>query len=649
MGQIAPMDSVPSTPKHGRMQFLLVCAGLIMAVIAIYWPVHGFDHIHWDDPGYVYDNPMVTKGLTIEGVRWAFTSGYAANWHPLTWLSHMLDVQLFGLNTGAHHMMNVFFHALNALLVLAVFYRYTGKLWTSALVAALFAVHPLRVESVAWISERKDVLSTAFWLLTMLAYGEYARKPGILRYVSVLVLFALGLMAKPMLVTLPCVLLLMDLWPLKRMEWFRGWRTIGLRVLEKVPLFALAALCAVLTLWAQEGYGTVQSTAAFPVFVRIQNAVAAYGAYLWMMIWPVDLAVIYPHSGDTLPAWLVALAVFALGVLTATAFATVRKQPFFLAGWLWYLGTLVPVIGLVQVGIQSMADRYTYVPQIGIYLILAWLVSEGMEQFPRLRKGVIPAVVVVLLLLSVQARRQVNYWENTITLFNHALDATGPNYVAYLNLGAAYMDRDEFGEAESHFVAAHRADPTRYEPLFNLGQMRRRQGKPKEAAALLEEALRRKPDHLKSLQALGGLLLELNKPGLAKYYLEQALALEPGDAAGWVNLGIARAQTGETKASLEAFERAVVAAPHAFNAVYNAGMGFLQAGELERAVELLQRAHDLEPDDPGPAAALAACYIQAGRAEDARTLIDELSQNHPSYPDIPRLKKALGELLGKKE
>jgi hypothetical protein len=388
---------------------------------AVFAPVLRNEFTSYDDRTYVSANRHIQRGLSAEAVRWAFTTTRAANWHPVTWVSHMIDVTVFGLAPGPAHAVNLALHVANVLLLFVFFARTTGAAGRSAVVAALFAVHPLHVESVAWIAERKDVLSTLFWLLATWEYVEYARSRSTGRLALVAFLMALGLLAKPMLVTLPFTLLLLDRWPLGRAS--AGWKAL---VVEKLPLFALSIAACVATFLAQQAGGAVASVERFPAPVRVANAIWSYVAYLELTLWPRRLAVFYPHPGSSLPAWKVALAASILAAMTSLAVMLRRSRPYVLTGWLWYVGTLVPVIGLVQVGNQGMADRYTYVPLIGIFVIVAWTAASWGSH------TTIPAVAVVLA-LAAAARAQVMEWRDTVTVFTHALAVTGPNPTALVN------------------------------------------------------------------------------------------------------------------------------------------------------------------------------------------------------------------------
>ena len=446
-----------STALH-RRNLPWVTACICVCLFVLTWVVFGqtlrYDFVNYDDPRYVYQNTRITSGINFANVAWAFSHIHSENWHPLTTITHMLDCQLHGLNAGWHHFTNVLLHCLAVVLLFVALERMTGALWRSAFVSAVFAVHPLHVESVAWIAERKDVLSAFFFMLTLLAYLHYTRAPSIGRYLTVALVVALGLMSKPMLVTLPFVLLLLDYWPLGRFEAHRsntGRRLLQL-VLEKIPLIALSAVSSIVTFLAQRG--AIGWTEQLPVSARISNALVAYVIYIRQMFWPARLAVFYPHPENRLPVWEISLAFIVLVGITAAAFVFRKKAPYFVTGWLWYLGMLVPVIGLVQVGWQGHADRYTYLPQIGLYIAVTWAVTDLTRswRFQRMALGV--AALIVVGALSWRCWLQTSYWRDSETLFTHALAVTSNNDVALNNLGIIFLDKGQLDDAISKLQAA---------------------------------------------------------------------------------------------------------------------------------------------------------------------------------------------------
>jgi hypothetical protein len=482
-GREAPREPLEARRPPSRFVLALL---LTVATLAVFAQVVGFEFVDYDDNLYVTANPYVKEGLTLAGVRWAFTTFAAANWHPLTWISLMLDWSIGGPGPRVFHLTNLILHLANVLLLFFVLDRMTGRRRPSAVTAALFAIHPLHVESVAWVAERKDVLSTLFMFLTLVAYAGFVERPGLVRRLAVVVLFALGLMAKPMLVTLPVLLLMLDAWPLRRK---RPWRHL---VLEKAPLFALSIATGAMTFVAQRQGGTVGSLTLYPLGVRVANAVVATAAYLGKAIWPTRLAVFYPHPGASLSAWMVAGSAVVLAALTLGAIHVRRSRPYLLFGWAWYLVTLAPVAGIVQVGWQARADRYTYIPLIGIFLGVVWAVSDHFAGRPALLGSLASASLVML---GIGAFVQAGYWRDSETLFRHALAVTDNNAVAHNNLGTALLRRGLQSEAGEHFAEAVRIDPSFADAHSNLGVALGRQGRIDEAILEFQRALDLEPDH----------------------------------------------------------------------------------------------------------------------------------------------------------
>ncbi len=516
---------------------LWLCLFLAASILAIYLPVCGYEFINYDDPVYVVENDTVRRGLTLEGTRWAFTSMHAANWHPVTWLSHMLDVQMYGLNAGAHHSTNVIFHILNIMLLFLLLRRTTGALWRSAMVAVLFAVHPLHVESVAWISERKDVLSAFFGFLTLLAYAEYVKRPGWLRYGTALLLFALGMMSKPMVVTLPFLMLLLDYWPLNRYVQENGVRRFAFLVKEKLPFFVLAVASCVVTMIAQGRGGAVAPLEFYSFGMRVANAIVAYVAYLGKMIWPMNLAVLYPHPGVR-PIWQVAGASLLLLGITCFVLAQTKRRSWLAVGWLWYLGTLVPVIGLVQVGLQAMADRYAYIPLIGIYIVLAWEFHEALHRWGCGVRGLALAGMAVTAVLMLIAWNQVRYWENSIALYSHTLEVTDANWSIRNNLGNAYAEINQNDQAMHHYQEAIRIKPDYFEAYNNMGTVMAKMKRRDDAVAYFLNALKYNPDSAFAHNNLGRLLAEQMKYEDAIRHFRAALRIKPDYQGAQHNLQV---------------------------------------------------------------------------------------------------------------
>ncbi len=600
---------------------------------------HGF--INYDDPIYVTDNPHVRNGLTPEGFIWAFTSAYDANWFPLTWLSHMLDCQLFGLNAGLHHLTNVVLHALNALLLFALLQRMTSARWCSAFVAFVFALHPLHVESVAWVAERKDVLSALFWFLTLWAYLNYIerRSPG--RYLLIVLMFCCGLMSKPMIVTLPFVLLLLDVWPLRRKM------AAGL-LLEKLPLIALSIGASVVTYLVQRRGGAVLSIEQIPLASRIANAVISYVVYLVKFIWPTNLAVFYPHPIQ-LPAWQIIAASLALAGITALVLRGIARRPYLAVGWLWYMGTLVPVIGLVQVGAQARADRYTYIPMIGISIMLAW---GGAEVFER-RHWSKPAIAAVAAAACsawlVVAWLNVTYWQNSIRLFQHAVDVTERNHVAHNNLGVALRQDGRAAEAVGEFRTALEIRPQDAEVQDNLGEALLTVGSVNEAIPPIQEALRLKPDFAKAHVDLGSAFMRSGRSDEAATQYRLAVELAPDNAEAQYGLGGVLLAQGRTQ---EAVPHLQAALPHLMDTVrakpddadghYNLGRLFGILGRTDEAIAQFSETVRLRPDDAEAHFNLGVALAARERRQQA---VDEFSTAVRLRPDYVRAHFNLGTTL----
>lgn len=531
-----------------RGQFhLLFCLILVALSLSVFWNVQFHDFVFYDDPLYVTLNRHVQDGLTIKGCFWALTTMDASNWHPLTWLSLMLDYDLFRLNPAGYHWTNLIIHIANVILLFTVLNRMTGNIGRSAFVTALFAVHPLHVESVAWISERKDVLSTFFWLLVIWVYVRHIERPGAKTFFLLIVSFVLGLLSKPMLVTLPFVLILLDIWPLKRIsvpflcngktsgvdrERWRGWQQV---LIEKLPLFFLSFLSCVLTWLAQVNGKSLGSLEAFPMDIRIANVLNSYIQYILKVFWPSDLAFFYPYVMSLSP-WHVTGEALMLAGITILTIRWAEKRPYLAVGWFWYLGTLIPVIGIVQVGIQSMADRYTYIPLIGLFIMIAWGVPELLGS-RRSGKLFLPVLsLLILSILSVCAWQQVQYWKNSTTLFQRALAVTSKNYLAHNNFGVILYRAGRIEEAVRHFIAALQIKPTYADVHCNLGMALVANGNYHEAIRHYREALRIKPYSADIHKDIGTLLTTKGKVKEAIDHYSTALRINPDDELARVKL-----------------------------------------------------------------------------------------------------------------
>lgn len=515
---------------------------LVAAIGFAYSGVHRLSFVYFDDDEYVFENPVVAQGITVQGIHWAFTTGHAGNWHPLTWISHMFDVSLFGLRPGPQHVVNVVLHGFNTLLLFWFLVRATDKTWCSATVAALFAVHPLHVESVAWIAERKDLLSTAFLFLTLLAYKRWIDRASAGRYAIVVALFFLGLLSKPMIVTLPFLLLLLDYWPLGR------WKhddpqsqTLRRLMVEKAPLFGLALASSCVTYLVQRHGGAMHPLKSLPLTARIGNAIVAYGDYLNQTFWPTGLAILYPHPGESLSWFALIGAWLLLCTVTGLAVAAARNHPYLLTGWLWYLGMLTPVIGIVPIGYAARADRYTYVPLVGIFIALVWATDWALSAIPSAHRrhakaAVISICAAVLAVLAALSREQVQVWRDSVSLFSHAIAATSNNSEAYTHLGYVYLKQQNPAEAAIALEKAVALAPESKEAHTNLGAAYRMSGQLDKAIEHYETALQIDPEQGITRSNLGYALFQAGRFAEAEKHLREAVRLDPRNASAHANL-----------------------------------------------------------------------------------------------------------------
>jgi Tfp pilus assembly protein PilF len=593
----------PAQPGFARLPVSPWWLALLLGTVtlALYLPLLHCDFINYDDPDYITANPRMTTGLTLDNVAWAFTTGQAGNWHPLTWLSLMLDASLFGPGAAGFHFTNLLLHTANTLLLFGWLFQLTGAKWRAAAVAALFAWHPVHVESVAWVSERKDVLSTAFGFLTLWLYiiyfqsGEESKvRParGRIWYGLSLLAFALGLLSKPMLVTWPAVLLLLDYWPLSRFQPGRRKQLI----LEKIPFAVLALAACGVTFMVQRHGGAVAEVAELPPGLRAGNILLSYVRYLGKLFWPADLAVFYPYSGYW-PLPQVLLAATLLAGLTLLCWAGRRRHPWLLFGWLWYLGTLVPVIGLVQVGDQAMADRYTYIPSVGILIILVWAARE-LARLARVPALTLTVPIAALLSCLIITRLQLRYWQNSESLFRHALAVTRNNFLAHFNLGCDLLNRGQASPAAQEFRATLRLLPNFAPAHYNLGQALNQQGQA--AAAILEfqETLRLQPDYADAHNNLGIAFSQTGRPDQAIHEFQETLRLAPNWAATHYNLGILLLKQGQTSAAHDQFLAAIQCQPDYPEAHNLLGFILAESGQLDDAIVEFQTALQLRPDFP---------------------------------------------------
>ncbi|MGD0786320.1 MAG: tetratricopeptide repeat protein [Sedimentisphaerales bacterium] len=554
---------------------------LIVSTFLVFWQIRNFDFVNYDDNDYVSENPHVLNGLTADAVWWAFTTGHAANWHPLTWLSLALDRQLFGPSPGRIHLVNLLLHLANTFLLFTVIKKMTGALWQSAFVAALFALHPLHVESVAWISERKDVLSTFFWLLTMLAYARYVKQPGAVRYLLVLLIFAMGLMSKPMLVTLPFVLLLLDYWPLNRIKHFDR-QVIYRLVWEKIPFIVFSIASSVITFLAQQNSEAIFASLALKF--RIGNAFISYARYIEKMIWPSRLAVFYPNPYENVSVLYAVISAAVLLIVTILVIRLAKNHRYLVTGWFWYLGTLIPVIGFIQVGRHAMADRYTYITLTGLFIIIAWGLPQLTAKWPQRKIALGVSMVIVLTALGICAHRQVSYWKNSFVLFSHALAVTQNNYIAYNNLGIAYVDLGRWSEAIDNCKQAIKIKPNLAESHVNLGIAYSNLGRWPEAIDAYKQAIKIKPDSAKAYYNLGVAYGELGRSTEAIEAFKQAILIKSDYAKAHLNLGVAYGKLGRLSEAIEAFKQAIKIKPDYVEAHKNLGTAYLAVGDKNSAM-----------------------------------------------------------------
>ncbi len=596
---------------------MLVCA-------AVYWPVGLADFLSVDDHEYVSQNQTVQAGLTASGLRWAFDGVHVANYHPLTWLSHMLDNQLFGPKPGPQHLVNLLFHAINSVLVFVVFQRMTGHTWASAFLGGLFALHPEHVESVAWIAERKDVLSAMFWLLTMWAYAAYVERPRWWRYALALLLFAAGLLSKPMVVTLPCVLLLMDCWPLKRQE---RWREL---IVEKIPFFALSVGSCVLTVLAQARGGAVSSLEQLPLWYRLGNVVVAYFRYIRKFLWPTDLAAFYPLMRPWPRAYVIA-SVAGLLLITALVLLLAKKRPYLTVGWLWFVGTLIPVIGLVQVGIQSMADRYMYLPMIGLAVMITWAVVEGM---PR-RVHAIAGVLGVMLLCGAGyvTAKEVPYWHDSEPLFTRALDRTEPNVFTLLSLASAKVLNGNIDSAIADYRTCVRMQPHNPHVRRAFGYALREAKRYDEAHEQLKRSLSINPNDGRSWEAMARLYADEKKwPEAAEHYAAAA-ELRPDDFSIRTALSAAHYESGDREAALADLRAAEAINPSSPQPWRMAGVLLIELNRPDEAAQSLHRAIELEPDNADTYYRLGVALMNCGRGTAAVAPLMTAVKLAPTSPE----------------
>ncbi len=633
---------------------LSVCLGLGLATMALYLPLLKGGFVNYDDDIYVTQNPLVSQGFSWRASRAALNTCYGCNWHPVTTFSHMLDCQVYGLKPAGHHLSSILLHASNVMLLLLLLNSLTGKFWRSAMVAALFAWHPAHVESVAWIAERKDVLSSFFALLSLLAYTRYVHvraRPAphwgsCLWYGVALLFFALGLMSKPMVVTLPFLMLLLDFWPLARFgpaESVFTWRKSARLILEKSPFFLLSAVSCLVTFWVQKHGGAVESLEVLPLTARVTNSVVAYVQYVMLMLYPHDLAVLYPHPRQH--PWLRVLAC-AVGLIggTVAALRQVRQRPYILIGWLWFLGMLVPVIGLVQVGDQAMADRYTYLPYVGLFIAAVWGAVD-LAGDSRLRQRVaVAAGILALLACAIVTERQLRHWKNSVTLFSHAVEVTQNNAWAELNLGCALFDLRQYDAAQKHFVTAQKLKPQSAMVFLNLGKVQDKLGDLPRALEFFQEAVAYGPKNSEIHFALANTYMKLDRLDDAAAHYQLALSFNPNNAALQCDYGLLLARLGDASGAIARLNAAVRLKPSLPVAQMELGNLYAKSGKTEDAIAAYRRGIMLLPTNEVARLNLGGLMEWTGKNEEALSLYREAVKLNP---DSARARSNLGVLLAK--
>lgn len=621
---------------------MFITVALTAMVLVVYWPVQHYGFVNYDDHGYVTRNALVHSGFTVNSIKRAFTDIYVGNWHPLTMLSHMLDWRIYGIRAGGHHWTNIILHILNSILLFFILQIATGALWKSAFVAALFAVHPINVESVAWISERKNVLSTFFWFASTLFYLWYARRPDWPRYLPVFIFMALGLMAKPMLVTLPFSLLLLDYWPLNRLNWrsqshdhsaFRDApkKTIAFVMAEKLPLFALSVAFSYATLHTQKVSNAVVKLDMLPFLPRLQNAVLSYGVYLKKLFWPFDLAVLYPFD-IMMPVWQIILSASVIAAVTITAIVLRRKSPYLIVGWLWYLGTMFPVIGLVQVGKQAMADRYALIPFIGLFIVLAWGLNAGMNKL-RVRAAVPVITVLSLTALATLSHQQVKCWESTFSLFSHTVQVTKNNTVAHSQMAEQLLDMNRVDDAIAHGEKALSFHPDDYSTLVRMARAYTMKKNYDRAVAVLRRAIEIQPKEIAAYGYLFNVLHFMGQAEQAKAEYAKGVKFNKDNPEIHFHFANALYLNHYYTEAIGEYAKTLQLNPRHGEATYNMGEVLEKMGKRDEAVSRYRRALAVNPLHAMAHYRLSFLLRQAGKLTEAESHRRLAVRINPAYEE----------------
>lgn len=622
----------------------LVCAVLAIAVFGVYYPVLGHPFVRLDDMTYVTQNPHVTEGLSLANISWAFTSSHSANWHPVTWISHMLDVQLFGLNPHGHHLTNLLIHTASSVLLLVLLATITRSLWKSALVAALFALHPTHVESVAWVAERKDVLSAFFCFLTLLLYSQYVKSSRPVLYALALLSFLIGLMSKPMLVTLPVLMLLMDLWPLDRYRQEQGTGGFLALLKEKIPFFLCSLASSAITIYAQSKGGAVSELEVIPMAARVENALLSYVKYLWKTVWPTDLAVYYPLP-STFSLAQVSAAFLTLVLLSAFVIRARRSHPYVAVGWGWYLVTLLPVIGIIQVGDQSMADRYSYLPSIGLFIILTWGISDLFKGVRQKKVLLAIAAGAVILTSSFLTRQQVGYWSDDITLFRHALQVTSNNYFVHHALGLSLADRGDTDAAIDEVKESLRIYRNNADAHISLGILLAKKGMLDMAIAEFRTGVLINPKDAEGHKYLGSALFQTADTEGAIQEFRKAVELDPDSADAHVRLAAVFASKGDLATAVSEYQAALRINPSDQHLHNGLGITLAKQGNIDAAIQEFKNAIALDNNDAVSHNNLGFALASIGDFDGA---IQEYQAALRINPDSPQVRQSLAEAMSKK-
>jgi tetratricopeptide (TPR) repeat protein len=636
----------PSTDLNLKKNVLIILF-LVVSVLIIYWRVHGFQFISLDDPLYVTNNNQVHKGLSLESIAWAFSlskQGEVTNWHPLTWISHMMDYQLFGLNAGMHHMVNVLLHAVNAILLYLVLRWMTGSVWKSAFVASLFALHPVNVDSVAWIAERKNLLSTIFWMLTLITYFFYTKKQSVLMYLLAIVAFCLGSLAKPMLITLPFVLLLLDYWPLGRLKippfsedktkWSLFYHEAFRLVLEKIPLMILSVGFIYATILSLKYSGTIMASDLTPMDLKIKNAIVSYLIYMGKMIWPKDLSIFYPFP-DIIPLWHVMGSIVVLFFVTAIALKKCRKYPYFIVGWLWFIGTLVPVLGITQAGLwPAIGERWAYIPYVGLFIIIAWGIPDLLARVNNRKNIMVGAATVVLVVLAARTWFQVGYWKDDFSLFSHCIQLDSDNYVAHVNLAIANALQGKSEKAIYHFQEAQRIHSNDVLALDGLGRLYNKLGQYDKAIHFYTEEVRYKPTDIKANFELGSIFATKGDTDNAIKQFSYVTNLDPNHALAYYNLGVISAKKGEVNKAIGYLSSALKLNPNDADSHCTIGIVLMNQGKANDAISHFKEALRIDPSFLEAQNYLESALNYNKKADDGVVRLEQLRLKEPDNPDV---------------